>query len=99
MMSDTKVVPVISWVNYAGGEQTSGGFDWYYQAEQADDRFDDEVAYFVGGEVVIRRVDVPDVPADLDDEELTNYLDERIDDLEVHLPALRVHDSREKEDA
>lgn len=91
LAAPTRTVYVVSWVYWNGDEQGGGGFDWYPARHEAAafEAFDREKAAWDGSPARIRLLRM-DVPADLDGEALTNWLDEDIDALEVTEPALRV---------
>jgi hypothetical protein len=87
-MSDLLTVHVVSWVCWHGGEQTSGGFDWYYDPQAARDAFAAEKAGWVqnasGTSVRVRLIEVTlDLhPARVDAETITRWIDDRIDLIE-----------------
>lgn len=81
-------VYVVSWVIWHGGEQTSGGFDWYPVEADARTGFDREKADWEAGDVRVagmgarvRLVEVR-VPAHLNGPDVTEWLDDRIDLIE-----------------
>lgn len=92
-----RTVHVVSQVYWNGPEQGGGGFDWYDSLEDAVRGFYAERDAWRGTSSRIRLVTVDDVPLALTNEGVTDYLDRRIDDLEVHLPARKVALIREED--
>lgn len=89
-MSETRKVVVHSWHS----PESCGGFDWYPDTQAgyiaATEAFvkDTGPDNPWGGDPVRVRLLTVDVPADLDGQALTDWLDEDIDALEETLPAL-----------
>ena len=90
-MSKVRTVVVLSWVYYeGGGEQGGGGFNWWeteHRAE-AEKAFEQEPSQWDDTPVRVRLLDVQ-VPERLTGQELTDWLDDRIDDLEFYLPVVK----------
>lgn len=91
-----RTVHVVSWVYWNGDEQGGGGFNWFWpQFEDAALKaFDKEVAAWQGAVARVRLVDV-EVPDDMSAEQITEYIDNDIDLIELSpsrggLPARKV---------
>lgn len=92
--NSTRKVYVVSWVYFNGDEQGGGGFNWY-EAENrnvAEQDYEAEAPRWAPDRVRVRLLEV-EVNANLTGQALTNFLDGDIDQLEVHLPALRETDT------
>lgn len=86
-----RIVHVVSWVYWSGGEQSSGGFDWYPQEAEAYRAFNaDKRALAETGQPARLRLLRVFVPARLDGPAVTDWLAEDVDALEGGHPALRV---------
>lgn len=68
---------------------SSGGFNWYPDAESAEVGYHREIAAWENGEDAVRvRLLTIDVPANRSGPDITNYIDARIDEIELTLPAI-----------
>ena len=85
----TKSVPVVSFVSHEGATVdsgvSSGGFDWFFNQEQAEKAFLIEVERNKGCKELYRvRYLLVEVPEELVGQELTDYIDfELLDEIEV----------------
>lgn len=89
---------VISSVTFSDETRTetgSGGFFWLNPSASKEDAvaaFEHEVNNFKGDDARIRLVHMS-VPAHLDAPGVTDYLDDRLDEIEVHATALKQTDT------
>lgn len=86
-MQHTKLPVIVS------GNSGSGGFDWYPADTpfvKVIDRYQNEIAIWDDGEPTKVRLLLVEVPAELDGDTITDYLEglSATDDLEFNLPAI-----------